>query len=330
VGYIEDAVDGLHQGPVYVDSSASLSGSSDIASALDGDHVAVVALPDVAFDTYSANDVANQIRSAVDGDYATVIVVVDGVRDSFGVSSSGDAAAIATALNGANTGDGGQAIQVVTGQLVDASDGGSGLVGEAVGLGGGLLGLALIGSGAVLAYRRWFAHGFKRSKTEAFAKLPAELRTQVDQLWALLGKHHSAGLGSLEDEILALVGNAEELFVRIDKRGTGQQGRIAAVEYADTFAKLNRALGEDYYLDILRRPDLWNDSDRRLAEVREALDATGKQLVENIRQVNASQDLEFQVALESLVGSMNTPSIESAYGKTELEAPSSNEKEETP
>lgn len=330
MGYIDDAVDGLHQGPVYVDSSASLSGSSDIASALDGDHVAVVALPDVAFDTYSANDVANQIRSGVGGDYATVIVVVDGVRDSFGVSSSGDAAAIATALNGANTGDGGQAIQAVTGQLVDASDGGGGLVGEAVGFGGGLLGLALIGSGAVLAYRRWFAHGFKRSKTEVFANLPAELRTQVDQLWAVLGKHHSAGPGSLEDEILALVGNAEELFVRIDKRGTGQQGRIAAVEYADTFAKLNRALGEDYYLDILRRPDLWNDSDRRLAEVREALDATGKQLVQNIRQVNASQDLEFQVALESLVGSMNTPSVESAYGKAELEAPSSNEKEETP
>ena len=49
-----------------------------------------------------------------------------------------------------------------------------------------------------------------------------------------------------------------------------------------------------------------------------------QQLIKNIRQVNASQDLEFQVALESLVGSMNTPSVESAYEANR--SPSSKEK----
>jgi hypothetical protein len=118
----------------------------------------------------------------------------------------------------------------------------------------------------------------------------------------------------LGPEIAAVVGDVQELFRRIKSKGTQQQTRMAMIAYADTLKKLLVALEVDYLKDIRDNPRLWEDSERRVREVWDAMAAVRRQVLDNIRQVNASRDLEFQVALDSLVASAESPKLSDVYG----------------
>jgi hypothetical protein len=313
---VSAAVEALTSSDVFVDGEATLSHQSQIESAFRDDHIAVAVLPDGANSTLSANQLADQIKTGTAGKYDTVIVVIDSGKDTYGVASSYDATAITSALYGANMPDGGEAIMAASNTIASighpaprgfgGDDNGTNLVL----VGGGVLGLALLGAAVVFLFRKLAGHS---PVDKVFERLPAELHQQVAALRELTARHQALPSGGLGYQLGEILENSTELFERLEKKGTQQQARVAAVEYTDTLTKLNRALGSDYYLDILAKPALWEDSDRRLKEVRDAVGATQQQLIKNIRQVNASQDLEFQVALESLVGSMNTPSVESIY-----------------
>jgi hypothetical protein len=314
VDYVGQATAALANSPVYVDQSASLSSTGDIEGVAGQQDVAVVALPELATQTFSASGLASQLLRATDG-YEAVIVVIDGSSDSYGVAADkpAEANALATALNQAGHSDGGEAVLTTLesdswrtssshGSSGAGDDGGSGL-GTVVGVGGGLVGLAVIAAAGALVVRRFRQAGAgDRALTR---DVPEELRTQLETLAGLEREHGMQPSPAVADRIRSIRANVQELFRRIRRTGTEQQVRIASIEYVDVLTKLNRALGPDYYLDILRSPRLWDNPDARRAEVEAAVVATDEQLVANIRQVNASQDLEFKVALESLVGSMN-------------------------
>ncbi|MDR2380728.1 MAG: hypothetical protein LBE08_06080 [Bifidobacteriaceae bacterium] len=97
-----------------------------------------------------------------------------------------------------------------------------------------------------------------------------------------------------------IVADTSELFRRLARKGGTDQMAVAEVEYRDQLGKVVDVLGEDYYLDILMRPDLWDDPKQRAEAVEAAVTAFGQQIIENIKQVNASQDLRFQVSLDAL------------------------------
>lgn len=106
---------------------------------------------------------------------------------------------------------------------------------------------------------------------------------------------------SLAPFIKDLVNHTNSLFERLEKKGSQSQKNMATVEYRDKLSKILKAVGNDYYLDIALNPKLWNDAENRLNEVKSALVALDEQVITNIRQVNENQDIEFQVALESLI-----------------------------
>lgn len=106
---------------------------------------------------------------------------------------------------------------------------------------------------------------------------------------------------SLAPFIKDLVNHTNSLFERLEKKGSQSQKNMATVEYRDKLSKILKAVGKDYYLDIALNPKLWNDAENRLNEVKSALVALDEQVITNIRQVNENQDIEFQVALESLI-----------------------------
>ena len=310
VDFVGDAADALAGSPVYVDPDASLSSTGDIASLAEEQHVAVVALPELATGTFSASNLAGQVLRKVDG-YDAVIVVVDGSFDSYGVAArdSSEGATLTRELNGAGHEDGGAAVlqtlsrddwrtSTSSGGGGDSGDGGG--LGTVVGVGSGVVAVAVVAAFGAMVARRLRAGAGAPARD-----VPEELRSVLVRLEALQRQHGmqlSPGVSARLQSILANVG---QLVHRIRRTGTEQQVRIASIEYVDVLTKLERALGEDYYLDILRNPRLWENADARRAEVEEAVTATDEQLVTNIRQVNASQDLEFKVALESLVGSMD-------------------------
>lgn len=312
VDFVGDAASALAGSPVYVDPDASLSSSGDIASLAEEQHVAVVALPELATSTFSASSLAGQVLRKVDG-YDAVIVVVDGSFDSYGVAAreSDEGATLTRELNSAGHDDGGAAVlqtlsqddwrtssSAGSGSGSDGSDGGG--LGTVVGVGAGVVAVTVVAAVGTMVARRL------RAAAGAPARdVPEELRTVLLRL-ETLQRHHGTQLSpAVSARLQSILTNVGQLFHRIRRTGTEQQVRIASIEYVDVLTKLERALGEDYYLDILRNPRLWENADGRRQEVEEAVRATDDQLVANIRQVNASQDLEFKVALESLVGSMD-------------------------
>lgn len=102
------------------------------------------------------------------------------------------------------------------------------------------------------------------------------------------------------DRINDVVAEMNELIRRLQEKGTPQQLRMATAQYADTLDKVVQCVSPHYLKDVIDNPRLWPHPDQRVAEVRAALDAVCEQIVDNIRQVNARADLDFQVALARL------------------------------
>jgi hypothetical protein len=329
VDFVSESINGLIAKSVFVDSGATLSNVSEITSAYAGSGVGVVSLPSMATSTFSATGIANQILNGTSGQYKTIIVVIDSSSDSFGVASFGDVTQISKALNEANTGDGGAAVlksaQAVTKASTSAVANTSTETstqhndsGNVVLYGGTSVLVAIVVGWAVYALgKNKKGSGTKvlqASFKDRLAALPEDLR-KVATEFAEIARLHSLPSNSsmLAPELDKIITNFTELFARIERKGTEQQARMASVQYIDTFTKLNSALGKDYYLDIRLHPDLWDDTQRRLKEVETAVSATSSELINNIKQVNASKDLEFQVALESLSKSINEISVGDLY-----------------
>ncbi|MFV0432754.1 MAG: hypothetical protein ACK5LO_02050 [Leucobacter sp.] len=113
--------------------------------------------------------------------------------------------------------------------------------------------------------------------------------------------------------ILPLTDHVTDLFVRASQSGSEQQLRLLIQEYRGTLAKLTMALADDYYGDILRNPHYWSNPNDRISEVYRAVAAVDLQVVENIRQLNESRDLEFKVALDSLTSILNDAKLSDVY-----------------
>lgn len=152
------------------------------------------------------------------------------------------------------------------------------------------------------------------------------LQTAVPQsLHELLGilqmsrqEHMQSSNSKLVKPITKIIANIQELFTRIEQRGSASQMNLAEVEYKDRLEKLTKALASDYYLDILAHPELWDNASNRTAKVEEAVDATAQQIILNIQQINASRDLEFKSAIRSLISSGEVETIANrAYDTSE-------------
>ena len=147
-----------------------------------------------------------------------------------------------------------------------------------------------------------------RADSRTDRRLPESVRTRVIALQTLAGEYAAVGAAGnpvaaqTGQEIAVIAANVTELFTRLDKRSGADQLGIAAVEYDDKLRKLSAALDRDYLLDILTHPHLWDDPDERVREVRGAVSAVSDELVGNIKQVNASRGLHFQVSLDGLIG----------------------------
>lgn len=308
---------------------ASISDPDSLASVLpSGARVLVIPAPDQA-QSVSSGTVANEFKAATDAQ--TVVVIEDRAKDRFGVASNGDANKIATELNSQNLPDGGEAVANIASTLVSAGpapSGGQGDGGAPWIVGAGVLVLVAVGAAVTtLLIRR--SRNAKRA-VGASRKLEKQLeaalhgengefvRDAIDEIRRLAGAYPELGprLNGLSEHL-------SELFVRVRSRGTDQQLRLLLVQYRDTLSKLVKALADDYYGDVQRNPQYWSNPQGRLAEVQRAVDSVDLQAVENIRQVNESRDLEFKVALDSLIKAVNDAKLSDVYSDRDPSNPQS-------
>ncbi|MGW9112328.1 hypothetical protein [Microbacterium sp. NPDC055683] len=306
--YVDDAVAGIQGDGVYV--SPDVPGAADYESAMsqvvpqDGS-IAVVVLPadaglDAPYATYLLDSLTRQagydtVVLAVGSDVQADSVAIDG-DEALRIANEAESAAgpdTQTALV--------ETVQGIAEALPAGDGGGSGGIGWPVPvIGGVVLVAAAVTAGALLVRRR------RRSSATARGQVPAAIRSRLDRLRALRADYARLGGNRVAAEttfaIDGLVSNTEQLFARLDAKAGRDQVVLAEGEYADKLARLSAALERDYLLDLIVHPELWDDPDQRIAEVRDALAAVSTQIVDNIKQVNARRGLLFQVSLDSLVG----------------------------
>lgn len=295
---------------------ASVSNAGELAAALpEGVRVVVIPQPDQA-ESVQTSALVSQFKSATGAD--TVIMIEDRATDRFAVASDRDATSITEALYSQGEPDGGLAVAAITDTFTTESGepAAPGFDGGAIVLAG--VGIVLVAAAvttiAVVAgrRRRKKALGPRRVAKELNAALNGpegeQLKGAIDDL-----RGRAEAYPDLRDRLQMLANHVSELFVRVRRRGTDQQLRLLQAKYRDTLPKLLKALGDDYYGDIQRNPQFWSNPEGRLQEVRRAVDSVDQQAIENIRQVNESLDLEFKVALDSLIRTVDEAQLSDVY-----------------
>ena len=321
VDNIGEIVDACGSQTVCQVDGASISNASELGGVLpSGVRVVVIPSPDQAENVLSSGTIASQFKQATGAD--TVIVIEDRKKDLSFVASDGDATAIATALNSQGKDDGGEAVAAIASTLVPTDAPGDSAAtndlgaGIAVGVGVVIL-FAAAATVAVTLIRRSRKSGRALGSARRLEKeLSSALRGEDGEFirHAIEGlRERAAAHPDLGDRIRTLAEHVSELFVRVRQRGTEQQLRLLTVQYKDTLAKLTKALADDYYGDIRRNPQYWSNPEERAREVQRAVESVDAQLVENIKQVNESRDLEFKVALASLIRTVDEAKLSDVY-----------------
>lgn len=317
---VDQIVQECGDAPVCLYDGASISNAADLEHALpEGVQVIVIPQPDQA-ESVQSSAIASGVQNASGA--GTVIVIEDRAQDRFAVASDGDAAQIAESLYSQGEADGGVAVTSIADTL--APERGSG-DGGGPGLGGilfaavGVVAVAAAVAGGIALLRR-------RSRNRADRVGRSDRRLEKDLADALDGEDGEFVISAIEqlgeraasypdigEALAALQGHVSELFVRVRKRGADQQVRLLQSRYKDTLSKLLKALDGDYYGDIIANPHYWSKPGDRVAEVQRAVASVDQQAVENIKQVNESRDLEFQVALDSLIKTVDEAKLSDVY-----------------
>jgi hypothetical protein len=150
---------------------------------------------------------------------------------------------------------------------------------------------------------------------------------ELATVYAASPSKYTVPAGPIHSQISLVIADAQELFRRLRRHGSAQQARLAEAKYADVLKKLVLAVEQDHYQDIIDNPRLWQSVAERLGAIGGALAAVHQQVLDNIKQVNASKDLEFQVALDSLLESDQAAKLSDAYGGQSADGPTQPERQ---
>jgi hypothetical protein len=309
-GYVDDAIEALGEDNVYV--SSEVPDSTALHNLIDqqvGDaSIGVAVFSDNAALEASGPEIVAQLAAAHPECDTIIVAVGDDLSAGSRVLDRGEAMQIANEAESSAGSLQESLTQTVQG-VVAATDEPSSTGGDVSG--GLVIGLAIgaaivVGGviGVVAAIRR---RGRRPAEPEE-APVPATIAAQVHTLEALSVDYAAAGVaghpiaGQTAQDLDAIADNVTQLFERLAGKASEDQRQLAEIEYGDKLAKLTAAVDRQYLLDILKHPNLWDDPDERVSEVRDAVVAVSEQLVENIKQVNAQRALHFQVSLDSLIG----------------------------
>ena len=172
----------------------------------------------------------------------------------------------------------------------------------------GIVAAATAAGGAIWFAVRRGARGKPVPVVVVVDPMPAQIRGLLGKLIAV--RHLYVVLAGAGDQVAprvvasidSLMTNIGELFTRLSTKADASQRTLAEIEYGDKLGKLVAALDRDYLADLLAKPTLWDDQERRVLDVLAAMDAVDAELLNNIRQINAHRGMVFEVALDGLMG----------------------------
>lgn len=327
---VNDAATALQQSNVYVESGVAVENVDGLKNAYANSDIGIAILSGdtVSNNTnWTASTAAEYILNNTHDRFNTVILANDGNSPFVVVGKNADKVSEILYKNAG--GDLGTQLMKDSKAFFDegshsAASGGkigddARIISEQIGifaLWAAVLGIVLL---FVLVAIRIFIRSRKESpqKIRAVTSKAVDsdtLKKQMEKLANISVLLTKADASEMATTSQTIIRRLNELFTRIARRGGGSQLKLAQVEYTSQLSKLNDALGVDYFLDIISKPQLWDNPEVRKDEVRKAANAIDDQILENIKQVNSFKDLDFRVALESIISSADAPKANKMIG----------------
>lgn len=335
---VSRSVKGLSSYQVFQSAGSTLTDGQTLATKLRGADMGIVVIPQKEVDTKSAREIASEVRSSPSVEYSTVIVVLDDTLDTIGVSSSNRQVEdrVASYLGKDPVKDAGWVLIQNASKLfsvekdlqaeaakkisdaeaeIKAKKDGEILMVLIPAL-ATVIGLLLVGN--FLMYRRSLTRNKKDPVRYGFRKMPAGLREAVESFRKTSDLHKNLKgymRYSLYEDCARLVSRFVELEETMEKLPkTDQRRMVLEVEYVERLRKLQEAIGKDYYLSIIEDQTHWEDPAKKLKRVKDAVVALREQVLVSIKQINDSSNLEFKIALDSIIGDKNVK-VEDLYKK---------------
>lgn len=107
-------------------------------------------------------------------------------------------------------------------------------------------------------------------------------------------------------KIYGLLENLLEEFRDLSRKllqiGLDHQSKLAYVKYTPVLGKLIDLTSMSNYGDFVRNPDHWEDPERKRHQVELAVLAVAQSASDDIRRLNRSQELNFKVNVETIIG----------------------------
>lgn len=343
------AGDAIVKNNIYVHVSGHLNNQSELSKVLDGTNVAVGVWGDGSYDLQSlANNLLNEVQK--DGYNVVIVGKSNGSGSEFNVASTDSNVAenVQNTLNTFSSISVSRALEFAAPTVVEKSSGitsttqsvnvdtripDSSTFEVFANFGSVVLGLAL----AVAIYgivfdvffgrKRRIKKKQKKLQKEAEKRkllelehtkniFPENIQNELARLDDLREKHKNIGSYTTSIKIDSIIKNLTKLFEQFQKNSFSEsQLNIASLKYENILQKLILTIDEDHYMDAYVNPAVWSDASTIIRQVDENLDAVNEQIVNNIRQLNDSKQLDFKVATKMLTDSSNNDNtIENIYG----------------
>lgn len=102
--------------------------------------------------------------------------------------------------------------------------------------------------------------------------------------------------------LFSLLKELQSLNGKLALSDSDQRIRLAYAKYNPLISKINELTAPNYYGDFLRNPDHWDEAQKKRKQVELAVLALAKETSKDIRRLNSSQELNFKVSVESIIG----------------------------
>ena len=141
------------------------------------------------------------------------------------------------------------------------------------------------------------------------------LRENVTRLahWIPVYAGYAIGGEPVSGRLERLVADMQDLLRRMHAQGSAHQLAVAQAHYAHLLNQLVLVVAPTYLKDVMDNPHLWDDAEQRVLRVSSALTVLDAEILDNVRRVNTSADLDFQVALATITGLADDGGLDALY-----------------
>lgn len=111
---------------------------------------------------------------------------------------------------------------------------------------------------------------------------------------------------SIYGYLVALFTELLKLDSKLKADGVDNQDELVYAKYAPILERITELTAPNYYGSFIKDPTHWNDPKKMRTQVEVSVFAVISEVAEDMRRINSSQELDFEINVESIIGNMNS------------------------